>query len=77
VIGGEASQASARGIAAGGECQLPWVHALVLDQRQIEVRDHRKRQLEPHLRAVLGAGLEMAGQFREKDWLPPRSCPGS
>jgi len=68
VIGGEASAGFGSGIAAG-ECHYPG-HALVLDQRQIEVRDIRERQLEHHLRAVR-RGLEMPGQFREKDGFRP------
>jgi hypothetical protein len=62
VIGGEA-QASAH--IAARKCDNPG-HARVVHERGIEIREFRDRQLEHHL-AAIRQGVELPGQFREKD----------
>ena len=62
------------GIAAG-ERDDPG-HARVLDQRRIEIRNIRDRQLEHHLAAVRQR-VEAFGSARRAGSLRRRPCPGS
>ncbi len=74
VIGGKALAGIVPRVAAG-ERDDPG-HALVLDQRRVEIRNVRDRQLEHDL-ACPSAGRRASSSARRGGWLPRPPCPGS